>query len=439
MPGELPPQSRRRFLFAVAGGYGHFHPMVPLARALKERGHYVGFAAGASLRSPVEAAGFAFVPLGGKLADQPEYRQFKTQVSAMPPGLDTELFMYTHLWCGILPRVRTPHLVEAARQWQPDMLVRETGEYATVIAAEHLGLPHATVAVLASLKAQAIFERHAAEQLDPIRREWGLAPDPTLSALYRYLLLSYSPPGFSMQDVGAVEPSLPDVTGEARPVPSTTHFVRPQFFDQAGESLPDWMGRLDTGLPTLYATLGTEVNKEPGMYPDALQTIIAGLRDLPINLIVTLGRDKDPADFGPQPANVRIEPYIPQSLLLPHCDLMIMHGGSNSLMQALDLALPVVVLPFIADQFFNAAIAQKLQVGQTVRTWQPGRPGQVDLEQLTPGSVHAAVQEVLDNPLYRQNAARLQTEMRALPGEAYAVDLVERVAVTREPVPNDGS
>jgi UDP:flavonoid glycosyltransferase YjiC (YdhE family) len=439
MSGELPPRSRRRFLFTVAGGYGHFHPLVPLARALKARGHEVAFASGASTRSVVEAAGFDFLQLGGKLADLPEYRQLKDEMSAMPPGLDTELFIYTHLWCGLFPCFRTPFLVEAVRQWQPDMLVRETGEYATAIAAEHLGLPHATVAVLASLQAQAIFERDAATQLDPIRRDWGLPPDPTLSALYRYLLISYAPPAFSTHDVGAGELDLPGATGATRPIPATTRFVRPQFFDQAaGESLPGWFDSMESGRPTVYATLGTEINKEPGIYPDALQTIIAGLRGSPINLVVTLGRGKDPADFGPQPPNVHIEPYIPQSLLLPRCDLMVMHGGSNSLMQSLDVALPVVVLPFIADQFYNAAIAQDLQVGQVVRTWHPGHPGNVDLAQLTPASVQAAVQEVLDNPTYRQNAALLQAEMRALPGEAHAVELVERVATTREPVPNGG-
>ena len=57
----------------------------------------------------------------------------------------------------------------------------------------------------------------------------------------------------------------------------------------------------------MYVTLGTEVNKTPELYPSVLQTITNGLRDLPVNLIVTLGRDKEPVDFGPQPANVHIE------------------------------------------------------------------------------------------------------------------------------------
>ena len=140
------------------------------------------------------------------------------------------------------------------------------------------------------------------------------------------------------------------------------------------------------------------MNKEPDLYPGVLQTIIAGLRDLPMNLIVTLGRDKDPADFGPQPANVHIERYIPQSLLLPHCDLMVMHGGSNSLLAALDVGLPMVVVPLIADQFFNAEVMENLRLGKVVQTWRLGNQDVWNWAQLTPASVRAAVEEVLAQP-----------------------------------------
>ncbi len=165
-----------------------------------------------------------------------------------------------------------------------------------------------------------------------------------------------------------------------------------------------------------YVTLGTEVNSEPDLYPSVMQTLIAGLRDAPVNLIVTLGRDKEPAEFGPQPANVHIERYIPQSLLLPRCDLMVMHGGSNSLLAALDIGLPMVVVPLIADQFFNAHVMQSMQLGQVVQRGQ-----------LTPASIRTAVDETLNNPLYRQNVASLQGEMHALPDQKNAVMLVEQV------------
>ncbi len=366
-------QQTRRFLFCVGGGYGHFHPLVPLARALKEKGHEVAFASGPSLQRLIEAAGFTFLQVDGpSRADDPEYQQFRAQQQAMTLGLESELFSYPRLFCGIGARLRTPSLVEIAREWQPDMLIRDAASYSAVITAEYLGLPHAAVSFAAALKTMAYFEREAAEYLDPIRRSWGLAPDPTLASLYRYLYLAYSPPTFSMHDVTG--PGIPEMQA---PIPATTHFVRPEVFDNAGnESLPDWVTRLpENGQPTVYVTLGTEVNNEPELYPVVLQTIIEGLRDLPINLIVTLGRSKDPADFGPQPANVHIERYIPQSLLLPLCDLMVMHGGSNSVLAALDVGLPMIVVPLIADQFFNANVAQGLQLGQVVQR-----------EQLTPAT-----------------------------------------------------
>jgi UDP:flavonoid glycosyltransferase YjiC (YdhE family) len=300
------------------------------------------------------------------------------------------------------------------------MLIREAAEYGALIAAEHLGLPHATVSVTASLKGMALFERDAAAQLDPTRQAWGLPPDPALTSLYRYLHLAFSPPGFSLQEI-----AYPNE--KAVSIPATTHFIRPEIFDQANtESLPDWVDHLPaTDLPTVYVTLGTEVNNEPGLYPTVLQTIIAGLRDLPLNLIVTLGRDKDPADFGLQPPNVHIERYIPQSLLLPRCDLIVMHGGSNTLLAALDTALPMVVVPLIADQFFNAHVVQSLQLGQVVQ-----------LSQLAPDRIREAVQEVLSNPTYRQNVTRQQAEMQALPGISYAAELVERVATEHKPALN---
>lgn len=49
---------------------------------------------------------------------------------------------------------------------------------------------------------------------------------------------------------------------------------------------------------------------------DLFQRVLAGLRDLPISLIVTIGRDIDLAEFGTQPANTHIDRYIPQSVIL---------------------------------------------------------------------------------------------------------------------------
>jgi hypothetical protein len=49
-------------------------------------------------------------------------------------------------------------------------------------------------------------------------------------------------------------------------------------------------------------------------------------RHEPLRLILTVGRDCDPAEFGgPQPTHVHIERYLSQSLVLPACDLVVSH------------------------------------------------------------------------------------------------------------------
>lgn len=397
----------RRFLITSTLGLGHLHPMVPVAQALRDAGHEVAFAAPAPLREVVEGAGFLFFAAGGERERDPEFQQLMAQLRTMPPGPQSERVIFGKVFSGVNPRLMAPGVVEICRSWGADMIVRESGEFGGAIAADYLGLPQADVAPAAYLKGMSFFEHGIAENLDPIRESWGLAPDPTLARLHPYLTIACTPPSFANADIG--------MPGS---YPSSARFFRPRFFDQSGEArLPDWVGALPQ-QPTVYATLGTEANNMPGFYPRVLQTIIADLRDEPLNLIVTLGHDKDPADFGEQPGNVHIERYIPQSLLLPHCDLLLMHGGSNSLLQAIDLSLPLVIVPLIADQFMNAAASTALGLGQVV-----------GLDKLTPGAIRAAVRAVLQDPAYRRNVGHLRDEMHALPQLSEAVTLLEgRVA-----------
>jgi MGT family glycosyltransferase len=400
----------RRFLFTTTSGYGHLNPLVPLARALQSRGHEVAFAARDIVQPRVESAGFQFFPVGSDRNLDPEYQAFKPIQDARPLGIETELVIYTKLFCGINARLMTPGLVEVGQTWQPHLIIREAGEYGALIAAETLGLPHVVVSFAAALKSILKFEERAAEGLDPIRQFWGLPPDPDLTAIYRYLHLVYSPPTFAAHDVTE--------DGASFPIPPNTHFIRPHIFDNtADETLPDWVAALPD-QPTIYITMGTEVNKSPELYPSVLGTIIQGLRDLPYNLIVTLGRGKDPADFGDQPPNVHIAEYIPQTLLLPHVDLMVMHGGSNSLLAAIDVGLPLVIIPLIADQFFNAYVSEKVGLGRAV-----------ERDDLSPSAVRAAVEHVLHHPAYQETARKLQAEMHNLPHQNHAVELVESLAV----------
>ena len=405
-----------RALFTTTAGSGHFHPLVPLARALAEAGHEVAFAAPRSFGPTVEASGFRAFPAGRDDADgmDPELvgllGQLQQLVEREGFAAEANAFMIAEVFGGYNARRAVPDLLPLCRDWQPDVVVRENAEFGGAVAAEALGIPHAAVQVGHFFDFGDALRDRLAARLDPVRRSVGLPPDPDLAMLYRYLLLSFVPPSY--QDPAAARPP-------------TMHHLRTSVFDRSGgEAAPAWLGP-DLARPVVYATFGTEMPNIPvlGVFPGLFQAVIAGLRDEAGTLVVTVSRGKDPAALGPQPPHVRVERYVPQSLLLSHCDLVVTHGGHNTVLAAIAHGLPLVVIPIAADQPENARRCAELGLGRVVGP-----------DERTPDAIRQAAREVLRDPRYRENAARLRREMEAQPGPERGVELLERLAAERAPL-----
>jgi UDP:flavonoid glycosyltransferase YjiC (YdhE family) len=64
-----------------------------------------------------------------------------------------------------------------------------------------------------------------------------------------------------------------------------------------------------------------------------------------VALIVTLGHSGEPADFGPQPANIHLERYVPQSRVLPLCEIVVSHSGLGTVLAAIRNNLPMLAPP----------------------------------------------------------------------------------------------
>jgi UDP:flavonoid glycosyltransferase YjiC (YdhE family) len=389
-----------RVLFTTTPATGHFHPLVPTARALQQAGHEVAFATAESFRAPVEASGFLVFPAGVSF----ESLGLEARIHAMTlPRLDAgeDLHGVFGLFVSQLARAMARDLVKLCQRWRPDLIISESGEFAGPVVAERQGLPHATVQVGGMGVAGEESRRACVQHLDGLRAEHGLPPDPGLRALYRYLHLSFMPEAYFG---GALPPN--------------TQYLRLEVFDQSGgERLPEWMATLGR-RPVVYATLGTVFNK----LIRYLCTITEALRDEPVDLIVTVGRDMDPSRLGPQPSNVYVERYIPQSLVLPRCELAILHGGYNSVMSALHVGLPVLIVPLAADQPMNAQSCERLGVGRRVNP-----------DRLTPELLREQVREMMRDGSYRERARRFQAEAQSLPGMAAGVAMLERLSRERRP------
>jgi UDP:flavonoid glycosyltransferase YjiC (YdhE family) len=389
-----------RVLFTAQPGAGHWHPLVPLAQALAAAGHEVAFAIAPGFCPRVEATGFRCFPVGVDETEQ-EVRERGDLLSGLP-GKEQAAYFWSHVFGGTRAERTLPDVLALARSWRPDLVVRENMEFTGCMVAERLGIPHAAVQVTA-------WRPHmhplVVAPLNAFRGNIGLPPDPDLAMLHRFLLLDPAPPGYR---------------NPAAPLPPTTHALRPIAFDRAeDEEAPDWLRQLPSGRPVVYATLGTVYNRTPGV----MEAIVAGVREEPVTLIVTVGRNRDPSEFGEQPEHVRIERYVPQSLLFPHCDLVITHGGSGTVLSALEQGLPMVMIPIAADQPDNAERCAELGVARVIAP-----------DTRTADAIRDAVREVLTRPSYRECAEQIRAETASLPGPEEVVGLLETLAREKTPV-----
>ena len=384
------------FLFTFVGGTGHFNPLVPFAQAAVAKGHHVTWACRSRMMPVVEAAGFTALPLGEEQDEPPQ----RLPLQAL--DMERENQVLRDGFAGHAARRRAAALVDLCTEQQPDVLICDEVDFGAMIAAERLGLPHVSVVVIAA--GSFIRPEIVAESLNRVRAEHGLPPDDELGMLSRYLVLSPSPRSYR-------EPAFP--------APATLHSFN--TWSVSAAPAPDWLPLMPYD-ETLYFTLGTVFNLESG---DLFMRVLAGLRDMPLNIVVTVGKHIDPQEFGAQPAHIHIEEYIPQERLLPHCDIVVSHGGSGSVMGALTHGVPMVLIPMGADQPLNAARCADLGVAVVL-----------DPITATPDIVRESVIIVLTAESYRQAAEALSDEMAALPGPDQAVRLLEQLAREKRPILN---
>jgi UDP:flavonoid glycosyltransferase YjiC (YdhE family) len=388
-----------RVLCTCLPGLGHFLPMAPLARALVAEGHEVAFATAAALCPAIEEAGFGAYPAGLSLPEQLEQAQDRYREAKLPPGRKRFETFVPRMLAGVAAPPRAADLAPLLVDWRPDLVVHDETELGGPVAAAAAGIPWAdqSVGILRPLS----MARLAGETLAPLAQRFD-ADIGDYAGLFRYLYLDVCPPRLQSSEIDQIDVAHPvhnlgSAAGEA-------------------DDVPPWLRSLPPA-PTVYVSLGTVFNRAP----DVFRAILEGIGGEDVNVIVTIGLDADPTALGPQPDNVHIERFMPQSLLLPRCDVAVNQGGT-AILDILGHGLPLLVLPQGANQFHNAEACVASGAARALL------PGDVDAE-----SVRREVLRLLVEPSYRQAAGEIAAELVAMPGPVEGVRLLERLV--HEPMP----
>jgi UDP:flavonoid glycosyltransferase YjiC (YdhE family) len=374
-----------RVLMTSTPGAGHIGPLVRFAKAFRRAGVQVLVAVPGAAAATVRAEG---LPLWA--FDVPEARERDAIIASMLELGPEERArrIVGDVFAGIDARAAYPGALTAYRAWGPDVILSEACELAGALVAERVGIPSATIGISNAGRSEPLMDL-AVAPTDALRAELGLAADPDGLALRCAPYLTLFPESLDDPFVAGVE------VRRYREV--ATRALRP---------LGDWWP--GDGRPLVYLSFGSvapTMDLFPGLYREA----VAALAALPVRVLVTIGRERDPADLGPLPANVHVERWLPQADVMPHATAMVCHGGSGTVRMGLAAGVPMAVLPLFADQPWNAQRVAELGAGVVIED---------------AGETGEAVGRLLGDGSYAASAQRAAAEISALPPVDAAVDAV---------------
>lgn len=361
--------------------HGHLLPLLPLARAFRDRGNEVAVLTSGGIKPVIEPEGLRLLPAGPMMdvliAEVIERTGVDTARNPTP-GTVAELFG------GARVELAADDALDAAEEFRPDLVVREICDYIGPLVAAARDVPMATLAFGPALPSPFLraFDAAAASRYCL----WGLSAQP--STWY----LDTCPPSLQADGWRRPEGWQP---------------LRPEPHRGPGDPAPAPAGE-PPARQRVLVTFGTYFT-DPGLLSPLLRELVA----LDIDIVVTLGLLADRRQFDVDHSRVSFVPFTPLADLLRGVSAVLTHGGAGTTLAALSRGLPMVITPQGADQFNQADHVSAAGAGIAL---QP--------DEVTPHAVAGAVRAVLEEASFRKSAAAIAADIASMPGPSEVAALL---------------
>jgi len=394
-------------LIVTVEGGGNVPPIYGFARKLMETGHDITILSEPCMKESVKKLGATFIPYREHfLREDTKEDLFKDYKATLlkNPVFDTVMF-------GPAAYV-IEHTIELIKSRSINLLVVDFLLFPAVIAAKYMKIP-------------VILLNHMPEILPGPNRppgNMGLRPgkgfayhlrDRILGKLFDLKLNEFKPKLNKIMVSLSMEPlrNTSDLIHNADlkliqtlksfdipivPAPKNVRYTGPVLDD------PDWAASEKWENPwaehkdrpiVVIAFSSTFQNQTK-----VIQNCINAVKELPVNGCVTLGPAMEDIEFI-CPDNVVVMKSVKHSLLFPHADLVVSHGGHGTIIRALANGLPIICLPMGRDQGDNAV---KVELCKTGIKLSP---------KSSPNRIRKAIEQILSNGKYKQNALDMKEKI----------------------------
>jgi len=424
-----------RVLFTLWPFTGHLLPQMAIAAALRERGHDVAFYSGEAVRHHVESQGHEFIPFNRVDQDR-AFGHMHTMESGDRPGrpgggvvailrdwlVETIPAQVDDLQ-EVLAEYRPDVIATDLSLWGPIVVLHEAQEVPVALSSTFMGplipgpeapafgfgmpAPRGPVArgIASGLtRTTELAATRMRKRVDEIRAGYGLGP--LGESVNRFTARL---PLYLMGTIRALDYDRHDL-------PPSVHYIgNCIWYPPTPPGVAAELDAIRTDRPWVHVADSTLASGEPFL----LRAAIEGLRDEPVEVLISTGGGREPESLGlgVLPDNVHVARWYDHGELLPKCAALVTVGGKATILAGAEAGVPMVVVPTTWDKPDNAR--RVVHAGMGVR---------VPARKCTPETLRAAVREVLDKPHYKAFAAGMAARLAAAPGPPAAAELLEELA-----------
>ena len=412
---------------------GHLNPMSALARQLQSRNHDVVMFSLPVIESLVRAAGLPFVPFAEKEFPADKAGEILGTLSRLKGEKGLQFTVNSIAALNEVKWRTLPNLLSATGI---DALVVDNYDFYGEIIPMRLGMPYAIVSNAlhfdySGYTPLCVYDWAHENSPEAItRNRQGVSK-------FTQMLIRSNSELIAQAERAGIRANWEDPSSLFSNRPWITQC--PQEFDFESSHCPkqfhyagpfhDGKGRLDfpfpwdqlTGEPIVYASMGTvQVGNS-----DVFSAIAAAVsKHKGLQLVLAIGNVLRPEQIRAVPNNAIVVNNAPQLELLKKASVCITHAGFNTVLEALTQGVPQIAIPVTNDQPGVAARIANKKTGKTTF-----------LNGLDVSNLSALLDEVINNPIYRDNSRSIQKAIAKKNGLSVAADLLEQAfGLARNPI-----